>query len=177
MSEEREDYESRTNTKEYAPLSEACPVDLPPCPDTSPKEDIATLHNVTKQSINKMTKLSTLRSALASVRASLTDSLCWERQLEAELVEAKAERKKWSDLQTHIIIRQAELSGLVRKIGHHVSTTQPTYTRSSMPKADQMKEVLQSLNKDERAAFIEELLSSITCKCQPSEPVGLPKGL
>jgi len=171
------DREERTSTKEYAPLSEACPISLPQGPDTSPREDIATLQNVTKQSINRMTKLSTLRSALASVRASLTDSLCWERQLEAELVEAKAERKKWSELQTAIIIRQAELSGLVKRVPKHTPTTQPSYTRSSMPKADQMKEVLASLNKDERAAFIEELLSSITCKCQPSEPAGLPKGL
>ncbi|KKQ07941.1 MAG: hypothetical protein US20_C0026G0009 [Candidatus Pacebacteria bacterium GW2011_GWF1_36_5] len=174
MSQEREE---RTSTKEYASLSEACPTSLPPLPSTSPVEEVAILQNVTKQSINKMAKLSTLRSALASVRASLTDSLCWERQLEAELVEAKAERKKWSELQTAIIIRQAELSGLVKRVPKHTSTTQPTYTRSSMPKADQMKEVLASLNKDERAAFIEELLSSITCKCQPSEPSGLPKGL
>ena len=169
--------EERTSTKEYTPLSEACPTSLPPLPSTQGVEDIATLQNVTKQSINRMTKLSTLRSALASVRASLTDSLCWERQLEAELVEAKAERKKWSELQTAIIIRQAELSGLVKRVPKHTPTTQPTYTRSSMPKADQMKEVLASLNKDERATFIAELLSSITCKCQPSEPAGLPKGL
>ena len=162
--------------KEYAPLSEVptgCTI-----PPIKPRDvEVPMLHNVTKQSISKMNDLGALRQTLASVRASLTDSLCWERQLEAELIEAKAERKHWSDLQTQIIIRQAELSGLVKKVPHREHATTPTYTRSSLPKSEQMKMVLDSLSHEERASFIQELLASVTCNCAPKEPSGISKSL
>ena len=166
----------REDTKEYAPMSEVptgCTI-----PPIIPREvEVPMLHNVTKQSISKMNDLGALRQTLASVRASLTDSLCWERQLEAELVEAKSERKHWSDLQTQIIIRQAELSGLVKKVPKREPTTTPSYTRSSLPKSEQMKMVLDSLSHEERASFIQELLASVTCNCASKEPSGLHKSL
>jgi len=58
--------------------------------------------------------LEVLNTILPHLRAEVTDSLCWSRHLHNQLIAAREEYTHLCELQTAIIIRQAELQGKVK---------------------------------------------------------------
>lgn len=113
--------------------------------------------------------LASLKPVLSDCRANLTDALCWQRTLEHEMEIVRAEIRQWSELQTTLIIREAELTGKIQVLAaprHTPTDLTPFATRYYSPAELEAKELkkaqktLAALSPDELEGFIQDLMST-----------------
>jgi len=137
---------------------------------TTSKGEVLTLRTpITIENVKKVPDVPTITKLIAEVRGSLTDSICWQRQLEYEMDKIRVEITQLSALQTALIIRDAELRGNIqvippvktvpRDLTPYTIRTQSTAEMEAQALKKATK-VISSLGTEDLKTFVESLLAA-----------------